>query len=259
MEIKPKKTKEGNISVNVHTGVGNDGDKKVLPYANLMDTNLMDTNLMDTNLMDANLMDVNLMDANLKNCREYSSETLSCFIDRELAEEEYSIVQKHLVTCRECRSIVNGYSSLAKHFSAGIASTLSEIDPAILKSRIMERIAPGQLHSVAAKSKFAESQFTESKLPCFGQRENLIRKLRHGIQTFFFIQSFNTRKFYLQLGSVAAIIILSISTIYLQKKPALSLSDGPSAIVTSVDGDVSSVMILETQDKKHTIIWYKEV
>ncbi|MBF0376446.1 MAG: hypothetical protein HQK72_03080 [Desulfamplus sp.] len=42
-------------------------------------------------------------------------------------------------------------------------------------------------------------------------------------------------------------------------KPISLLQDEPNAIITSVKSEGSSVMILESEDKKMTIIWYKEV
>jgi hypothetical protein len=58
----------------------------------------------------------------------------------------------------------------------------------------------------------------------------------------------------LQLASIAAILLATV--IYYQGDTVVPT--GPSAIVNSVDGDIASVMILETQASKHTIIWYTE-
>ncbi|RLC03009.1 MAG: hypothetical protein DRH34_06420 [Deltaproteobacteria bacterium] len=59
---------------------------------------------------------------------------------------------------------------------------------------------------------------------------------------------------YLKLASIAAILIISLFWF----QGGMFRSTGPSAIVTSVDTDFSSVMIIETQKKKHTIIWFSE-
>ena len=40
--------------------------------------------------------------------------------------------------------------------------------------------------------------------------------------------------------------------------PSPAMDAGPSAIVASVEGDVSSLVIMETPDTHQTIIWFKE-
>ncbi|MFH1156991.1 MAG: zf-HC2 domain-containing protein [Pseudomonadota bacterium] len=63
------------------------------------------------------------------------------------------------------------------------------------------------------------------------------------------------RKNVLQMASIIAIIVSTWA--YVEYRPVESA--GPSAIVTSVDGNASSVMILETRGEHHTIIWFKEI
>jgi len=60
---------------------------------------------------------------------------------------------------------------------------------------------------------------------------------------------------YLKLASIAAILMISL---FWFQGGMFRSTEGPSAIVTSVDTDFSSVMIIETQKKKHTIIWFSE-
>jgi len=62
------------------------------------------------------------------------------------------------------------------------------------------------------------------------------------------------KKIYLQMASFAAILVMSMA--FLQDQKVVFHS--PSAIVNSIDGDMASVMILETREQHHTIIWYKE-
>lgn len=59
---------------------------------------------------------------------------------------------------------------------------------------------------------------------------------------------------YLKLASIAAIVMISLFAF----QTGLFRSVDSSAIVTSVDTDFSSVMIIETQKKHHTIIWFSE-
>jgi Putative zinc-finger len=62
------------------------------------------------------------------------------------------------------------------------------------------------------------------------------------------------KNIYLKLTSIAAILMISL----LAFQVGLFDPSGPSAIVTSVDTDFASVMIIETQREKHTIIWFSE-
>jgi len=59
---------------------------------------------------------------------------------------------------------------------------------------------------------------------------------------------------YLKLASITAILMISLFAF----QGELLRPKGPSAIVTSVNTDFSSVMIIETQKDKHTIIWFSE-
>jgi len=62
------------------------------------------------------------------------------------------------------------------------------------------------------------------------------------------------KNIYLKLASVAAILMISLFTM----QNGLFGPSGPSAIVKSVDTEFASVMIIETQKEKHTIIWFSE-
>lgn len=66
------------------------------------------------------------------------------------------------------------------------------------------------------------------------------------------IFGFFGRNMYLKLASIAAILMISLYT-FQGDHPT-----GPSAIVKSVDTNFASVMIIETQKEKHTIIWFSE-
>ena len=50
-----------------------------------------------------------------------------------------------------------------------------------------------------------------------------------------------------------ASLILVLFTVF--RTPGVS---GPSAIVTSLSGDTASVIIMETPDTGHTILWFSE-
>ncbi len=59
---------------------------------------------------------------------------------------------------------------------------------------------------------------------------------------------------YLKLASITAILMVSLFAF----QGDLFSPTGPSAIVKSVATDFASVMIIETQKEKHTIIWFSE-
>ncbi len=62
------------------------------------------------------------------------------------------------------------------------------------------------------------------------------------------------KNIYLKLASIVAIVMISLVAFQVP----LSGPAGPSAIVKSINTDLSSVMIIETEKEKHTIIWFSE-
>lgn len=62
------------------------------------------------------------------------------------------------------------------------------------------------------------------------------------------------KNIYLKLASIVAIVVISLVAV----QGRFTGPAGPSAIVQSVDTDVASVMIIETEKQKHTIIWISE-
>lgn len=62
-----------------------------------------------------------------------------------------------------------------------------------------------------------------------------------------------TGHLYVKLASLAAVATLLILAFFQGPSQV-----GPSAIVKSLDTTASSVMIIETPTKKHTIIWFSE-
>ncbi len=58
----------------------------------------------------------------------------------------------------------------------------------------------------------------------------------------------------LALASIAALLVIGVFAL---KNDGMS-PNGPSAIVTSIDTEYTAVMILETPDTHHTIIWYSD-
>ncbi len=152
-------------------------------------------------------------------CRHCDARTLGLYLDRELKPGELQEIEKHLTTCSHCRSVVEHLERLSQTFSQGVDQGIS-----------------GFSHSLSGESILA--RIKEEKQPFWAGLADLMKAKRN----------------ILQLASIAAILLASV--VYYQGDTVLPT--GPSAIVNSVDGDIASVMILETQVSKHTIIWYTE-
>ncbi|MCP4119061.1 MAG: hypothetical protein GY737_27400 [Desulfobacteraceae bacterium] len=152
-------------------------------------------------------------------CRQYDAKTLGLYVDRELAPAAFSAIENHLTTCRHCRSVVEHLEGLSRTFSQGVDQDVSGLSHGVSEARILARIR-------------AEKQ------PFWANLVHLMKVKRN----------------ILQLASIAAILLASL--VYYQGDTVVPT--GPSAIVNSVEGEIASVMIIETQASKHTIIWYTE-
>ena len=60
-------------------------------------------------------------------------------------------------------------------------------------------------------------------------------------------------KLLLPVAATAALVLFFFTSVFQPPAPA-----GPSAIINSFTGKVSSVMILETPQSRNTVIWYSE-
>ena len=155
-----------------------------------------------------------------KKCNRYTSEDISRFIDRELPLEQYRSFKHHLPHCRDCSDLLNRYQSVSFAFSH-------------YTDRMTQGIRDADIEQKLEKAFLA---FEKKSLKDFS---GLFGK-----------------NIYLKLASITAIIMICLFpfNLGLLKDP----SAGPSAIVNSVDTEYTSVMIIETQKQKHTIIWFLE-
>lgn len=151
-------------------------------------------------------------------CKKYTSEDISRFVDHELPRDRYDALARHHIHCPDCNRLVEHCKSISIAFN-------DHADQAVLK------INTGKL-----------KQKTKQALENAGKTS-----LKTGF-------GFFGKNIYLKLASIAVILTISL----LMFHGSLFGPTGPSAIVTSVDTDVASVMIIETQIKKHTIIWFSE-
>ncbi len=154
-------------------------------------------------------------------CPTYSLEHLSLFADGELPQKDANDLEAHLLTCSACTRRLENLSEINHCFDGHVrALTKQENQPV----------------SVTGAWPWPKGRFKN----LFGRATNpLSLKLA-------------------SLGAMALIAMVAVFNIPMHDNPIPS-GASPSAIVKSVDTDSSSVMILETETDKHTIIWFSEV
>lgn len=154
-----------------------------------------------------------------KKCNLYSSEDISRFVDHELSSDQCRSFEDHLLLCRDCSRLVDQYKTVSLAFS-----------------RHTHRKQKG----AAALD--------------FGHKLNnaLSRSEERPLQN---ISGFFGKNIYLKLAGIAAVVMIGLFPF---DGDLLQNPQGPSAIVNSVDTEDAVVMIIETQNEKHTIIWFSE-
>ncbi|KPJ78261.1 MAG: hypothetical protein AMJ54_04670 [Deltaproteobacteria bacterium SG8_13] len=148
-----------------------------------------------------------------------NQELLSLYIDGEMSPEESRQVDRHLQHCRACRQYVQQQAELAQRLRREVSVARQGVDFQRLEKRIVDQ-AGGQ--------------------PSLQDR---------------FRQTLFSWKLILPAAAAAALVLFFFTNLFQLQPPAAS---GPSAIINSFTGKVSSVMILETPQSHHTVIWYRE-
>jgi len=155
-----------------------------------------------------------------KKCALYALEDISRFIDGELSSDQCRSFEHHLSNCRDCSHIVDRYKSVSFIFS-----------------RHTGRQSMGSSIALNLDHKF-EKMVLNSEKKSSGNTSGLFGK-----------------NLYLKLASIMAVLMIGLFPF---DEDLLKDPSGPSAIVNSVDAEYASVMIIETQKEKHTIIWFSE-
>ncbi|MCD4744137.1 MAG: zf-HC2 domain-containing protein [Desulfobacteraceae bacterium] len=153
-----------------------------------------------------------------KTCTTYDKKIISEFVDNELSSEENKKISEHIKTCPICKNISEEYIQMSNAFVQRTSIEVEKINTGSLGENVLKQI------------KRKENGFSKKVFDYFSP------------------------KLYLKIASLVAIMVVSL--IYFQAQPVNII--GPSAIVNSVDGNASSIMILETEKSKHTIIWFSE-
>jgi len=141
-------------------------------------------------------------------------------VDNELDNEKMQAVKNHIECCPQCKKLAENYKFITRTINAHAQKYSAGID----SSRAGIKLAKA-LHKSKNKS------------------------YRH-------IPGFFGRYTYLKF---AAIVLIAVASGFLfVNRSVVNHVAGPSAIVKSVDTNFDSVMIIETQRQKHTIIWFSE-
>jgi anti-sigma factor RsiW len=154
-----------------------------------------------------------------KKCDVYTSEDISRFVDIELSSDQCRAFEHHLSLCSECSRLVSQYKNLSLAFSRHT------------HKRAMGIAALNLEHKLEQKIQCSEQKPYQNISGLFG------------------------KNLYLKLAGIAAVVMIG----FFSFDPTLfGPPSGPSAIVNSVDTEYTSVMIIETKEEKHTIIWFSE-
>jgi anti-sigma factor RsiW len=151
-------------------------------------------------------------------CGKYSEQQISRYVDGELPRQQLWQIRQHLDTCRACRNLAGQFWDVTQTFNELAEQPGMVIDPA-------------RLYQTMGKPAQTSGRFSIAK---------------------FFSRP--ARPLLAAAASIAALFFISIYA--LQNDTALPA--GPSAIVTSIETEYTAVMIIETPDSHHTIIWYSE-
>lgn len=140
------------------------------------------------------------------------------YYDRELGPGDIKKVDEHLKTCLSCQKALQDHHLISSHFRADLKAKLPHTNLESLEKRVLIRIK---------------------------DRRGLGW---HGISNLLFL-----KKFYIPATALAAALVIFFSFMFYPASPS-----DPSAIVTSLTGQISSVMIFETPNTQQTILWFKE-
>lgn len=151
-------------------------------------------------------------------CQTYKSEIISRFVDNELSCDEQAAVKNHMEHCPACRTTADQYESISKIFKEHTSRQVSSMQTDILTQNVISHLPD--------KEKNWQSM----------------------------ISGWFGKAIAFKLAGLAMVMVIGFFAFH----NSFSTPSGPSAIVKSVDTDFSSVMIIETQNKKHTIIWFSE-
>jgi anti-sigma factor RsiW len=151
-------------------------------------------------------------------CGRYTQKEISRFIDGELSGQQLRQIRQHLDSCPACRELAAQFRDVSRSFNELAALPGVAIDPARLYRTMGKPVANPA-------------------------RPRGARFFSRPVRPF--------------LAAAACIAVLFFISVYALKHDEAAPAS-PSAIVTSINTDYTAVMIFETPDNHHTIIWYSE-
>ncbi len=157
-----------------------------------------------------------------KNCEKYSFEDINRYVDNELPQTIHTEIARHCESCIPCRRLADSIGSIDSVFKNHIDKQAMGFDRNIIPDKVKEKLT--------TTPKTAFGNIFDNTLGLFG------------------------KNIYLKLSGITAILIIGLAMF----NGTVIGPSGPSAIVNYVDTELSSVMIIETQKQKHTIIWFSE-
>jgi anti-sigma factor RsiW len=176
----------------------------------------------------------------LKNALKYygkdhcQPELISRFLDKELSIKDEELVKAHLDLCPVCRSIAKDMIEMADQIKAGIRAETENVDFSKINQAVLSRIR---------LEKTEKPSFLSHVIDFFSNSVDFIMgEIRSSRRRTLIPAS-------ALLASIAFILIITATT------GIFSPENVPSALVSSVSSDVSSVFIMETTGTKQTIIW----
>ncbi|MFC1886343.1 zf-HC2 domain-containing protein [Thermodesulfobacteriota bacterium] len=143
---------------------------------------------------------------------------LNRFLDQEVGADEKERVKQHVNTCPICQKVIKDNRSLTHIFKTYLDQTVSDTDTGVAEEKIA-------------------ALFRQKKTGWWTQFQNAYRV--------------NIRL--VPLTAMVAALVICLSLI----KHNINES-GPSAIINSFAGNVSSVIFLETKNTHQTIIWFDD-
>ncbi len=141
-------------------------------------------------------------------------------LDQELDEREVARFKEHLETCPSCRQALKENQALSEVFNAGFTNVVLRTSLENIEDRVMDKIQ-------------SRSQ------PWWRQVPGLLTPKR------------------MLLPATALTALLVVLVLYFPG--SRSINGGPSALVSSLGGESASVMVFETPNTRHTIIWFEEL
>jgi hypothetical protein len=143
---------------------------------------------------------------------------LALFLDQEVGPDEHAQISEHLEQCRACRKALQDHQSVSAIFKERVSEESSGV---ILESLEEQVLTVVTMEDVSWWIKLREFLLSKKSL----------------------------------IPAAAATAALALF-VYMMKPPAPV--PGPSAIINSCAGEITSVMIMETPKSRQTILWFHE-